>query len=40
MFKILFQTQLSSAMVKTFQEQGTDFYEAVEPIDFKPLKGK
>lgn len=29
----------SQAMVKTFQEQGTDFYEAVEPIDFKPLKG-
>lgn len=29
----------SQAMVKTFQEQGSDFYEAVEPIDFKPLKG-
>eukprot|EP00092_Neocalanus_flemingeri_P019787 GFUD01021431.1.p1 GENE.GFUD01021431.1~~GFUD01021431.1.p1 ORF type:complete len:354 (+),score=110.08 GFUD01021431.1:102-1163(+) len=29
----------SQAMVKTFREQSSGSYEAVEPIDFKPLKG-
>ena len=26
-------------MVKSFRQQSTESYEAVEPIDFQPLKG-